>query len=46
LKEGNITYDENGVKQIASRLLNKFQDNDVVKEKYVPELSKWIAEAI
>ena len=38
LKSGTITYDESGAKQIGQTLADKFQDNEAVIAKFIPEL--------
>ena len=46
LKSGEITYDEKGIQDLGKRLTLKFQDNEVVRDKYIPELISWMKSAI
>lgn len=46
LASGQITYDEAGVEEMGRRLGERFQDNEVVRGKFVPELTEWMRGAI
>ncbi|CDW73105.1 lipoate-protein ligase a [Stylonychia lemnae] len=46
LASGEISYDVEGIKDLGNKLSQKFQDNEVVINKYVPELVQWMIEAI
>ena len=42
LKNGKLTYDVAGVETLGKMLYEKFADNDVIKDKFVPELVLWM----
>jgi hypothetical protein len=46
LDSGKVPYDERGADIIGEGLLEKFQGNDIVTGKYIPELVQWIKQAI
>ena len=39
---GQITYDEAGIMQIGAQLNERFPENEVIREKYIPELVQWM----
>jgi lipoate-protein ligase A len=46
IKSGEITYDAKGVEDLGRRLTDKFQDNEAITGKYVPELVNWMKSAL
>ena len=46
LASGKLTYDEQGINNMGNTLLERFPDNEVIREKYVPELVAWMRQAI
>ena len=46
LKSGQLTYDESGIQKLGDRLVTKFESNEVIIDKFIPELVGWLKSAI
>ena len=41
-----ISYDKKGIKELSYRLYNKFIEDKVITEKFIPEIEQWLCNAI
>jgi len=46
LASGEISYDVEGIRDLGSRLREIYFENDTVVNKFIPDLEKWMIEAI
>jgi lipoate---protein ligase len=46
LQSGQVSYDEAGMQGLGDKLSSRFQDNEAIISKYIPELVTWMKSAI
>lgn len=46
LQQKKLTYDEKGIHDLGNELSERFKENELVREQYIPELVSWMRTAI